>query len=61
MALYVKVGGYVDLATATAAWYVAVADVINDAFEGTVSQLERVGKRTVILYWVAVEKGKEKR
>ena len=38
MALYVKVGGYVDLATATAAWYVAVANVINDAFGGTVSR-----------------------
>ncbi len=48
--LYVKVVGYVDLATATAAWYVAAADVINDAFGGTVSSLERVGKRTVILY-----------
>ncbi len=50
MALYVKVGGYVGLATATAAWYVAVADVINDAFGGTVFPLERVGKRTVNLY-----------
>ena len=61
VALYVKVGGYVDLATATAAWYVTAADVINDAFGGTVFPLERVGKRTVNLYWVAIEKGKEKR
>jgi succinate-acetate transporter protein len=56
VALYVKVVGYVDLATATAAWYVAAADVVNDAFGGTVFPLERVGKRTVNLYWVAGER-----
>ena len=46
---YVKVVGYGGLATAAAAWYVAAADVINDAFGYTVSPLERVGKRTVRL------------
>ena len=49
VALYVKVGGYLILATAAAAWYVAAADVINDAFGRTVFPLERVGKRTVNL------------
>ena len=49
MALYVKVVGYGGLATAAAAWYVAAADVINDAFGYTVFSLERVGKRTVNL------------
>ena len=49
VALYVKAGGYLILATAAAAWYVAAADVINDAFGRTVFPLERVGKRTVNL------------
>jgi succinate-acetate transporter protein len=49
VALYVKVGGYLILATAAAAWYVAAADAINDAFGRTVFPLERVGKRTVNL------------
>lgn len=61
VALYVKVGGYVGLATAAAAWYVAAADVTNDTFGYTVSSLERVGKRTANLQSVTVEKGKEKR
>jgi hypothetical protein len=47
--LYVKVGGYLILATAAAAWYVAAADAINGAFGRTVFPLERVGKRTVNL------------
>ena len=49
MALYIKVVGYGGLATAAATWYVAAADVINDAFGYTVFPLERVGKRTVNL------------
>ena len=49
VALYVKVGGYLILATAAAAWYVAAADAINGAFGRTVFPLERVGKRTVNL------------
>jgi uncharacterized protein len=35
-ALYVKLGGYVGIATAIAAWYVAAADVINDTMGRTV-------------------------
>ena len=50
VALYVKVGGYVGLATVAATWYVAAADVINTAFGYTVFPLEPVGKRTVNLY-----------
>ena len=49
VALYVKVGGYGGLAPAAAPWYVAAADVINDAFGYTVFPLERVGKRTANL------------
>ncbi len=47
--LYVKVVGYVGLATAAATWYVAAADVINTASGYTVFPLEHVGKRTVSL------------
>jgi succinate-acetate transporter protein len=35
-AIWVRLGGYVGIATAIAAWYVAAADVINDTLGRTV-------------------------
>jgi len=42
-AIYAKLGGYVGILTAIAAWYVAAADVINDTYGRTVLPVGPVG------------------